>query len=85
MLRLVENDAWLTIVLPSETKERLRVLAARQGTSMSAVLRDVLEITLDSSSWDDSSKPEKPPERPVEPSPFARAARAVRAAEIAAR
>jgi len=75
MLTVLEHDTFVSFKLPSEHRQALRRLAASQDRSMSSVLRELVEIALDGSSWEGSSEPETPPDPPAKPSPFVRAAR----------
>ncbi len=85
MLVVLEHDTFVSFKLPSEHRQALRRLAASQDRSMSSVLRELVEIALDGSSWEGSSEPETPPERPAKPSPFVRAVQAAREAETSPR
>ena len=46
------NDSWLTFMLPTEDRHALRQLAARQDRSMSAVLRELVSVALEPTSWE---------------------------------
>lgn len=56
MLTVLEHDTFVSLKLPSEHRQALRRLAASQDRSMSSVLRELVEIALDESSWESSSE-----------------------------
>lgn len=58
MIRLPENDAWLSFRLPHESRARLDEIANAQERTRSDLMREVVEIVVS------ESKQAESPERP---------------------